>query len=119
MKMDDKERSNPGQISGWMDDLKKRLDSQPNKLTGVNARYQLDFSADGCGNWYIIISGGHAQVAEGEITPYDNKITMKGSDFLNLTSGRLKPTLAFMTGRIRVTGNLMKLTALQWLLESS
>jgi putative sterol carrier protein len=119
MKMVDKERSNPDMIGEWMVDLTKRLDSQPEQLSGVNARYQVDFTADGCGMWYIIISNGKAQVAEGEIGPYDNKITMKGSDFLSLTSGQLKPALAFMTGRIRVTGNLMKLTALQWLFESS
>lgn len=55
---------------------------------------------------HVVISGGIATVHDGEITPYTVAISMSDDDLVGLLTGRVNPMTAFMTGRLKIDGDL-------------
>lgn len=67
---------------------------------------QLDISGDQGGNWYVIVEGGGVTVHEGRT---DNPTsTMETTDevWIGMFDGSVNPQMAFMTGQIKIAGNM-------------
>ncbi|XP_057899615.1 hydroxysteroid dehydrogenase-like protein 2 [Melospiza georgiana] len=69
--------------------------------------FQFELSGDGGGTWYIDLKtkGGSAGFGKAPVTA-DVVMSMSSADFVKMFAGKLKPTLAFMTGRLRIKGNM-------------
>ncbi|NXF20596.1 HSDL2 protein, partial [Rhodinocichla rosea] len=69
--------------------------------------FQFELSGDGGGTWYIDLKtkGGSAGFGKPPVT-VDVVMSMSSADFVKMFTGKLKPTLAFMTGRLRIKGNM-------------
>ncbi|NXP83568.1 HSDL2 protein, partial [Passerina amoena] len=69
--------------------------------------FQFELSGDGGGTWYIDLKtkGGSAGFGKPPVTA-DVVMSMSSADFVKMFTGKLKPTLAFMTGRLRIKGNM-------------
>ncbi|NXL70161.1 HSDL2 protein, partial [Leptocoma aspasia] len=69
--------------------------------------FQFELSGDGGGTWYIDLKsqGGSAGFGQPPVTA-DVVMSMSSADFVKMFTGKLKPTLAFMTGRLRIKGNM-------------
>lgn len=61
----------------------------------------------------IVIDGANVSVGDGEA---DCTITMSLDDFIALTKGELNPTSAFMTGKMKITGDMSVAMALSQVL---
>ncbi len=87
-------------------EMEKRLAANPAKIQGLNAVFQFSLSGEEAGDWQIKAEGGKAEVAEG--TPYTPGVTisMSAADFKEMVSGKLNPTQAFMTGRLKLQGDM-------------
>ena len=72
----------------------------------VQATYQFNISGDNGGNWYIEVNATASKVNAGEHENPDCIITMKDEHLVGLVSGSLNPQLAFMTGKLKVKGDL-------------
>lgn len=70
---------------------------------------KFDTSGDGV----IVIDGNTISTTDG---PADCTITLSLADFEDLLAGELSPTTAFMTGKIKVEGDMSVAMALQSLL---
>ncbi|NWR97313.1 HSDL2 protein, partial [Motacilla alba] len=69
--------------------------------------FEFELSGDGGGTWYIDLKtkGGSAGFGKPPVTA-DVVMSMSSADFVKMFTGKLKPTLAFMTGRLRIKGNM-------------
>ncbi|NXR16901.1 HSDL2 protein, partial [Cinclus mexicanus] len=62
---------------------------------------------DGGGTWYIDLKtkGGSTGFGKPPVTA-DVIMSMSSADFVKMFKGKLKPTLAFMSGKLRIKGNM-------------
>ncbi|KFU95563.1 Hydroxysteroid dehydrogenase-like 2, partial [Chaetura pelagica] len=69
--------------------------------------FQFDLSGDDGGTWYIDLKtkGGSAGSGKPPVTA-DVVMSMSSADFVKMFTGKLKPTLAFMSGKLRIKGNM-------------
>ncbi|XP_077593463.1 hydroxysteroid dehydrogenase-like protein 2 [Stigmatopora nigra] len=75
------------------------------KSTG--ALYRFDLSGEHPGVWFLDLKSGSGNAGSGE--PQDAPdvvMTMDSSDFGKMFAGKLKPTLAFMSGKLRIKGDM-------------
>ena len=72
------------------------LEIQPLKHTQI--------SGSDTGSWFIDLKNGSGSVGSGDPSsgPADVTFTLKDSDFLSMFQGKLKPTNAFMTGKLKL-----------------
>ena len=73
------------------------------KTAGMNNSYL--FEIDGAGKWVVAVEDGKVNVTEGE-GEADTTITTNEENFLSITRGELNPTTAYMTGKLKIKGDL-------------
>ncbi len=83
-----------------------RLANQPDKVKGLTAIYQFNITGDNGGNWAIRLNGEGGAVVEGSVDSPGVTITMKDDDFVAMIKGTLNPNIAFMSGRLKVAGDI-------------
>lgn len=78
----------------------------PDRAVGLNAVVQFDITGEGGGHWHAAIVDGALRVVEGLHPSPDLVLTASAQDYLAISTGKLKGQLAFMTGRLKASGNL-------------
>jgi putative sterol carrier protein len=73
---------------------------------GLNAVYQFDLSGDGGGKWHIIINDDQCQAKEGLYPSPNITLLMTAQDYLDMMNGKLNGQMAFMTGKLRIAGDM-------------
>jgi putative sterol carrier protein len=73
---------------------------------GLNATYQFDLSGDGGGKWHVVINNDSCQVKEGAAASPSITISMTAQDYLDMLSGKLNGQVAFMSGKLRIAGDM-------------
>lgn len=87
----------------------------PEKAGDATALIQLDLTGDDGGVWLLDIAGGKCNVREEKASKADVTVTMDADDFVDMYSNRLNPVQAFMSGRIKIAGNVgMVMQLLNW-----
>jgi putative sterol carrier protein len=82
------------------------------KAAGLNASYLFDIS--GAGKWTVRVENGKVSVQEGE-GEADTTISASDETFVKIVNGEQNPTSAFMTGKLKVSGDLGNAMKLQQL----
>jgi putative sterol carrier protein len=85
----------------FFDGLESRID--PAKTAGMNNSYLFDI--DGAGTWKVDVQDGSVKVTEGE-QPADVTITTSEETFEKIVSGEQNATSAYMTGKLKVKGDM-------------
>ncbi|KFW70575.1 Hydroxysteroid dehydrogenase-like 2, partial [Pygoscelis adeliae] len=69
--------------------------------------FQFELSGDDGGTWYIDLKtkGGSAGFGKPPVTA-DVVMSMSSADFVKMFTGKMKPTMAFMSGKLRIKGNM-------------
>ncbi len=98
-------------------DIQSRLQSRPEKLAGLNVVYQFDLTGEGAGTWQLKIHDGRAEVHEGAVDPAGTTLVASSSDWLQIATGKLDPTVAFMQGKLKVKGDMPLAMKLQGLMR--
>lgn len=94
----------------FFEGLEGRLD--PSKTAGMTNSYV--FEIDGAGTWRVDVDDGTVKVAEGG-GDADATIAASEETFQQIASGDLNATTAYMTGKLKVRGDMgaaMKLSRL-------
>ena len=87
----------------------------PSKAEGVNATFQFDLSGDNGGQYWVRLSNGSAESGEGVIENANTIVKAEADDFSAVVNGDMNPMQAFMSGKIKIQGDMglaMKLQSL-------
>jgi putative sterol carrier protein len=85
----------------FFESLESRAD--PAKTAGVNNSYLFDI--EGAGRWKVDVRDGSLSVTEGG-DDADVTLTASEEDFEKMVSRELNPTTAYMTGKLKVKGDM-------------
>src|ERR1700736_6042967 len=91
--------------SEGMIDLERRLRERADRTAGLTATYEFRLSGEDGGEWHLVFDSGAFELLAGKAEHADAVIAMSSEDFVALHEGRLEPSLAFATGRLRVSGD--------------
>jgi putative sterol carrier protein len=87
----------------------------PEKAGDATARIQLDLTGDQGGAWLLDVAERQCTVTEEKASQVDVTVTMDAADFVALYSNKLNPVQAFMSGKIKISGNVgMVMQLLNW-----
>jgi putative sterol carrier protein len=102
----------------WADQLTAALNSSEDFATAA-ARHQTRIQQivtggpEGDSRYYFTVDHGAAQIGLGEAEGAEATISQSYGTAVAISRRELSPQEAFMQGKLRVNGNLMKLLALQ------
>ena len=96
----------PSTASEVFTEINNRIQSDPAKTAGMNAVYAFDLGGEQPGQYHISLKDGSADVGEGIPENPNITITMKSEDFVDLATGKLDGTMAFMSGKIKIKGDM-------------
>src|SRR5207247_2853788 len=86
----------------------------PDRAAGQNAVVQYDVTVAGVPHPYQLrVAGGQCEVVKGRVDTPRVTLTLALPDFLRLVAGKLPPVQAFMTGKLKLQGDMMIATAMQ------
>jgi putative sterol carrier protein len=88
--------------------LEERVD--PARTGGTTASYRFD--VDGAGSWHVDVDDGDVAVTESD-APADCVIRASEENLLRVVRGDLNPVTAYMTGRVKVEGDITLATRLR------
>lgn len=83
----------------------------------VQAVYHFNVKGDEAGIWYLDLKNGAGRCGKGDggLQP-DATLTMEAKNFFDMFAGKLKPASAFMTGKLKISGDLQKAMKLEKLM---
>jgi putative sterol carrier protein len=84
--------------------MPSRLD--PSAAQGLDCVIQYDLTGEGGGQYHSKIKDGAATVSEGPAPSPSMTITMAAQDFVDMTNGKLDGMSAFMSGKLRIGGDM-------------
>jgi putative sterol carrier protein len=88
-------------VKEFFESLETRADAS--KTSGMTNSYLFDI--EGAGKWTVSVDDGKVNVAEGG-EDADAVITTSEETFEKIVSGEQNPTSAYMTGKLKVKGDM-------------
>ena len=76
------------------------------KAAGVNATIQYDISGDQGGSWNAVIKDGKCTVNPGAAASPSLTLAMSAQDWLDMVGGKLSGQMAFMSGKLKLKGDM-------------
>jgi putative sterol carrier protein len=86
--------------------LPPRLKEKGDDVTKINAIYQFNITGDNGGNWWVDTTKSGGEVGSGDKADAKCTITMSDSDFVDMVTGKLNGQMAFMTGKLKIKGDM-------------
>jgi putative sterol carrier protein len=109
----EKERQMPGSVQEFFETLPSRADTS--KTEGMNNSYVFDI--EGAGQWTVKVEDGAVNVVEG-VQDADVTISASQEIFQKIVAGEQNPTSAYMTGKLKLKGDMGAAMKLQKLFPS-
>jgi len=79
----------------------------PGAAKGMDAVFQLDITGDGGGNWTAVIKDETCRIQEGSHENPSVRLTMSVETWLAMASREINGMQAFMSGQLKVSGDIM------------
>jgi putative sterol carrier protein len=76
------------------------------RAQGVKASIQYDITGDGGGTYHVDIADGKCSSQPGPTASPTLTLTMAAQDWLDMTSGKLNGQMAFMSGKLKLKGDM-------------
>ncbi len=92
-------------VSEIFEGLPGKLD--PAAAAGVSKTLQWNITGDEPGIWAFQISDGTGKLIPGGVEKPDVTFTTSGKDWAAIAEGKLDATRAFMTGKLKITGDMV------------
>jgi len=98
----------------WASEASAALNSHEGFKNAIGAadlaiQFQTTDAPDGEVDYYLSTAGGNATLAIGEIEGADVTVKQNYDTAVGIAKGELNTQTAFMTGKLKVSGNLAKL----------
>lgn len=79
---------------------------QADKAGDTNMALVFDLSGDNGGQWSVVVADGSCEVTDGTVDSPTATIKMDADDYVAMSTGSLNPMMAFMSGKVKVDGDL-------------
>ena len=86
----------------FFETLESRVD--PAKTAGMSNTYVFDI--DGAGMWTVAVDDGNVKVSEGAGNDADATISASEETFQKIAAGEQNATSAYMTGKLKIKGDM-------------
>ena len=86
--------------------IAKKLQDKPELSKAVNSIYEFNITGDNGGVWTIDLTQEPGKVAAGSQGNAKCTVTCASSDFMNVISGKMNPQMAFMSGKLKIKGDM-------------
>jgi putative sterol carrier protein len=96
--------------------MPERLRSKPDLVTKINAVYQFNISGPEGGQWSVDCSQPSGVVAAGVAATPKCTVNCTDADFLNIVNGKMNAQMAFMSGKLKIQGDMGMAMKLQQIL---
>ncbi len=98
----------------WAQDVTTALSNHDGFKNALGAadlgiQFEVEDGPDGGANYYLSASGGNALMALGDLDNADVTVKQSYDTAVAIFKGELNTQTAFMTGKLKVSGNLAKL----------
>ncbi|XP_068631750.1 hydroxysteroid dehydrogenase-like protein 2 isoform X2 [Battus philenor] len=111
------EKETEGQIPVLFGTISKVI--TPELVKNTQAVYQFNVKGKEEGVWHLDLKNGDGGCGQGEPkNPPDATLTMDSTNFADMFAGKLKPTTAFMMGKLKINGDLQKAMKLEKMMKS-
>ena len=100
-------------FNALINSLPAMVDSE--EIKDLNGRIQFSLSGEGGGEWGVVLDGGKISVSQGALAQPQLTVKTSTANADKLLSGTLNPMMAYMTGKIKISGDMalgMKLIGL-------
>lgn len=88
-------------VQEFFDTLPTRVD--PAKTAGMSNSYVFDI--EGAGEWTVAVADGSVSVAQGA-GDADCTISVSEETLMKIAKGEANPTTAYMTGKLKIKGDM-------------
>ncbi|MCY3573566.1 MAG: SCP2 sterol-binding domain-containing protein [Chloroflexi bacterium] len=78
----------------------------PEKAAGLSATIAFNLRGDNGGLFWIKIADGAAENGEGGVDSADMTVHASADDWFAVATGELNPMQAFMTGKLKIQGDM-------------
>jgi putative sterol carrier protein len=92
----------PGTVQEFFETLPSRADTS--KTEGMNNSYAFDI--EGAGQWTVKVEAGSVSVHDGIEDSADVTISASQEIFQKIVAGEQNPTSAYMTGKLKLKGDM-------------
>jgi len=86
--------------------IPEKLKTNAAKIGSINAIYEFNITGDGGGVWSIDLTSDPKKVTAGSTGNAKCTVTVSSNDFSDIIDGKLNPQMAFMTGKLKVAGDM-------------
>lgn len=93
-----------------------RLRAKPDVVAKINAVYQFNVSGPGGGAWSVDCTAPGGLVSPGTAGAARCTVVITDADLLNVVNGKLNPQMAFMSGKLKIQGDMGLAMKLQQIL---
>ena len=78
----------------------------PDKAGNTSASIQFDLSGANAGKWFVKIADGAATSGEGVVENPSLTLLADSQDWVKIMTGQLDGTAAFMSGKLKIKGDM-------------
>jgi putative sterol carrier protein len=102
-------------VAEFFQKFEMRAGENTDAATAPNAVYQFNITGDGGGEWNLDLKKGKTSgfVSTGKHDSPGATITVSAEDWLGMINGSLNPMQAFMSGKIKIQGDMTLAMSLQ------
>jgi hypothetical protein len=93
-----------------------KFQAKPDVVQKIGAIYQFNISGPGGGSWSVDCTQPGGRIAPGTSGGAKCTVAATDADFLAIVNGKLNPQMAFMSGKLKVQGDMGLAMKLQQLL---
>ena len=79
---------------------------QAAKAGNINASVQFNLTGEGGGTWTVKMANGKCEVKDGAAESPTATVSAAAADYLALARGELNAMSAFMSGKIKIAGDM-------------
>lgn len=97
--------------------IEEELNRNPAPIKGVNIHYQFHISGEEEDVFQLQLLDGQAKIAQADDAAADCTLIMSADSFRKFLTGKLSGTVAFMTGKLKIKGDIGKAMKLESILK--
>ena len=89
------------------------------KAQGLDAVLQFDLSGDDGGQFYLVINDGEITKSDGSHESPNMTLKASAEDYYKVATGQMNAMQAFMSGKIKIQGDMSMAMKMQSLFQNS